>query len=78
MARWSIAALVVLNLALAAWNFGALARWGWGALDSREPERLDQQIQPQAITLHVPANAASEAAAPAASDAASSTPSTRP
>lgn len=80
MARWSIAALVVLNLALAAWNFGAFARWGWKPQDGREPERLDQQVRPQAITLRVP-----EAAAPAATDAvapasaaASSTPSTRP
>lgn len=85
MARWSIAALVALNLALAAWNFGALSRWGWGPDDGREPERLSQQIRPEAITLQVPAAAASEAAAPAASDAAapasdaaSSAPSTRP
>ncbi len=85
MARWSIAALVVLNLALAAWNFGAFARWGWKPQDGREPERLEQQIRPQAITLHAPAGKASEGAAPAASDAvapasaaAASTPSTRP
>jgi hypothetical protein len=85
MARWSIAALVVLNLALGAWNFGVFARWGWGPDDGREPERLSQQIRPEAITLQVPAEAASEAASPAASDAApsasaaaSSPPSTRP
>lgn len=73
MARWSIAALVVLNLALAAWNFGAFAPWGWGPPDGREPERLEQQVRPQAITLQAPAGAASEASA-----AASSAPSPRP
>ena len=85
MARWSIAALLVLNLVLAAWNFGAFARWGWRPQDGREPERLAQQVRPQAITLRSPASAASDAAAPAASDAvtaasaaASSAPATRP
>ena len=70
MARWSIAALLVLNLALAAWNFGAFARWGWQPQDGREPERLGQQVRPQAIALHRPTAAASEASAPVASDAA--------
>ena len=76
--------LVVLNLALAAWNFGAFARWGWKPQDGREPERLAQQVRPQAITLHRPASAAPQTAAAAASEAlpqasaAASTPSTRP
>jgi hypothetical protein len=84
MARWSIATLVVLNLALAAWNFGAFARWGWKPQDGREPERLAQQVRPQAIALHRPAGAAPEASVAAASEAlppasaAASTPSTRP
>jgi len=75
---WNLAGK--LNLALAAWHFGAFSRWGWRPQDGREPERLAQQVRPQAITLRIP-----EAAAPAASDAvapasaaASSTPSTRP
>ena len=68
MARWSIAALVVLNLALAAWNFGALSRWGWGPDDGREPERLSQQIRPEAITVRAHGLTASEAAQPAASE----------
>lgn len=80
MARWSIAMLVVLNLALAAWNFGAFARWGWKPQDGREPERLAQQVRPQAITVHPPVGAAAETAAAAASEALppASTPSTRP
>ncbi len=69
MRSWLIAALVVLNLALAGWNLGAFSRWGWGAADGREPERLSQQIRPEAVTLRVPAKAASEASAPAVSDA---------
>ena len=85
MTRWTLGLLLAINLVLAAWNLGAFARWGWGPDDGREPERLSQQIRPEAITLQVPAEAASEAASPAASDAApsasaaaSSPPSTRP
>jgi len=84
MARWSIAALVVLNLALAAWNFGAFSRWGWGPDDGREPERLGQQIRPEAITVHAPVAAASEAVQTESSEASESAsapipnPSTRP
>lgn len=92
MRTWLIVALVLANLALAAWNLGAFARWGWGPDDGREPERLEQQIRPEAITLQLPASASAAAAAsspasspePAASapqepasDAASS-PTTRP
>ncbi|WP_374353573.1 hypothetical protein [Limnohabitans sp.] len=68
MARWSIAALVVLNLALGAWNFGVFARWGWGPDDGREPERLSQQIRPEAITVRALGLTASAAAQPAASE----------
>lgn len=90
MRTWLIVALVLANLALAAWNLGAFARWGWAPDDGREPERLEQQIRPEAITLQLPASAAAAASSPAsspepaasapqepASDAASS-PTTRP
>ena len=85
MIRWSIALLVVLNLALAAWNFGAFSRWGWAPQDGREPERLNQQIQPDSVQLRPlqpsdPAQPASgaEPAADTASSASVSPPASSP
>lgn len=74
MRTWLIVALVLANLALAAWNLGAFARWGWGPDDGREPERLEQQIRPEAITLQLPASAAATAAAAASSPVSSPEP----
>lgn len=73
MARWSIAALLAFNLVLAAWNLGALARWGWAPDDGREPERLRQQIEPEAITVR-PAETLQATAPDAAEASAPSTP----
>lgn len=79
MTRWSIAVLLLLNCALAAWSFGAFSRWGWAPHDGREPERLAGQVNPEAVRLSVPeasAMAASEALPPAS--AAASTPASAP
>ena len=72
MTRWSIAVLLLLNWALAAWSFGAFSRWGWGPHDGREPERLARQVHPEALRLSVPeaaAGATPEAALPASAAA---------
>lgn len=67
--------LLVLNAAMLAWQFDAFARWGWGPNVGREPERLQQQVQPEVIKFSIleaseaPAVATSEAASQAATPA---------
>jgi len=67
--------LLVLNALALAWQFDAFARWGSGPNVGREPERLQQQVQPEAIKFSIleasdaPAAAASESASQAASPA---------
>jgi hypothetical protein len=62
--------LLVLLLALAnagyyAWSQGALRDWGFGPGSSAEPQRLQQQIKPDAVRI-LPASEARRAAAPTA------------
>ncbi|WP_291940535.1 hypothetical protein [Limnohabitans sp.] len=52
--RWLIALLLVLNLATLAWQWDAFARWGWGPHTQQEPERLLQQIRPEALKIEIP------------------------
>jgi hypothetical protein len=54
MTRFLIAALLLLNAATLAWQWDAFARWGFGPNTAREPERLSQQIRPEAITIERP------------------------
>ncbi len=61
MARWTIAILLVLNLAVAAWSLGAFQRWDLGPSRDREPERLSQQLRPEAIERIVPEHATPDA-----------------
>jgi len=72
MIRWSLPALLLLNLILAAWNFGVFTRWGWGPDDGREPGLLQQQLRPDAIGVRPlePASAPVSESLPAASAAA--------
>mgnify|MGYP000384969465 CR=1 FL=1 len=70
--RWAIALLLLLNVITLAWQWDAFARWGWGPNVQREPERLQQQIKPEALQftrpgqeVSVPAASASEATAAA-------------
>lgn len=51
MTRYMIAALLLLNAATLAWQWDAFARWGFGPNTAREPERLGQQIRPEALTI---------------------------
>jgi hypothetical protein len=69
--RWWIALLLLLNVITLAWQWDAFARWGWGPNLQREPERLQQQIKPEALQFTLPGQAAS---APAPSSAPASSP----
>jgi hypothetical protein len=83
MMRWILALLLVLNALTLAWQWDAFASWGYGPNTAREPERMSQQIRPDALKIESPAVAeqrmaaeraaaeASAAAAPAASEASS-------
>jgi hypothetical protein len=71
--RWWIA-LLLLNVTTLAWQWDAFARWGWGPNVQREPERLRQQIKPEALQFTLPSKAATVSspspALPASEDAA--------
>ena len=57
--RWAIALLLLLNIVTLAWQWDAFARWGWGPNVQREPERLQQQIKPEALQFTLPGQTAS-------------------
>ena len=61
--RWWIAVLLLLNAIALAWQWDAFGRWGWGPNLQREPERLKQQIKPEALKITRPGQ---DASAPAA------------
>ena len=67
MLRWIVGVLLVLNVLFLAWSQHWLAPLGLHPLSASEPERLQQQIRPSALTLQkdTPQNAP-----PPASDAA--------
>ena len=49
---WLCAAvLLIANLLFAAWTKGWLQPWGWQTADPREPQRLEQQLRPEAMQL---------------------------
>ena len=51
MARTFVWLLLLLNVLYGSWTQGWLLPYGFGPLSQREPQRLAQQILPQAITL---------------------------
>jgi hypothetical protein len=51
MARTLVWLLLLLNALYWSWAQGWLLPYGFGPLSQREPQRLAQQIQPEAITL---------------------------
>lgn len=75
MLRWLLALVVVANLLFLAWSQQWLAPLGLGPLPHGEPERLQQQVRPEALVLRAdkPNGTAPEpeVAASAAEDAAS-------
>ena len=62
--RWWIGILLLLNVIALAWQWDAFGRWGWGPNVQREPERLKQQIKPEALKITLPVQEASAPAAP--------------
>lgn len=46
---WLTLLLVWLNLSFAAWVKGYLQPLGWQPVDPREPQRLQQQLRPEAL-----------------------------
>ena len=69
MLRMVVLVLVLLNSAYFAWSQGWLLGLGYGPTQQREPQRLNQQIRPEALRLVSPEEAQQtnrpEAAAPA-------------
>jgi hypothetical protein len=63
MTRFLIAVLLLLNAATLAWQRDAFARRGFGPHTAREPERLGQQIRPEALTIESPEATAKRLAA---------------
>ena len=49
MLKYWVALLLVLNALALAWQWDALAPWGLGPQQHQEPERLKQQLRPEAI-----------------------------
>jgi hypothetical protein len=41
--------LLLLNVAWAAWSLDALRPWGWGPEQPHEPERIENQLRPDAL-----------------------------
>ena len=63
MMRWILALLLVLNALTLAWQWDAFATWGSGPNTAREPERLQQQLRPEALKIETPATAEKRMAA---------------
>ena len=60
MLKYWLALLLVLHALVLAWHWDAFAPWGHGPNQQREPERLKQQVRPEALKFEVmaPASAA--------------------
>ena len=44
-------ALVIANVLFWAWSNDALRMFGWGPSDPREPQRVEEQLRPEALRL---------------------------
>lgn len=51
MLRLFVLLLVLLNAAYFSWSHGMLRAYGWAPVDRSEPQRLQQQIRPDAIRI---------------------------
>lgn len=51
MLRLIVLVLLVLNLGYYAWGQGWLLAYGWGPGQQREPQRVAQQVHPEAVTV---------------------------
>jgi hypothetical protein len=45
---------LIANVLFAAWANGWLQPWGWQPVQPREPQRLQQQLNPQAMQPEPP------------------------
>lgn len=54
MLRLVVLLLVLLNAAYYAWSHGLLRAYGWAPVEQGEPQRLGQQLRPQAIRILPP------------------------
>ena len=54
MLRGLVIALLAANAVFFAWSHGHLAAFGWPANTATEPQRLAQQIAPDAVVLLTP------------------------
>lgn len=68
MFKYWLALLLVLHVLVLAWHWDAFAPWGHGPDLQREPERMKQQVRPEALKFEVLPPQPS-ATAPAATDA---------
>lgn len=71
MLRLLVLLLVLLNAAYYAWSHDMLRAYGLGPLRQAEPQRLQQQIRPEALVIE-------SAQAPRPADAQPSAPSAQP
>lgn len=55
MLRFLVLLLLLANAALYAWSHGLLLAWGVGPTQQSEPQRLQQQVHPEAVQV-LPAN----------------------
>lgn len=54
MLRLVVLLLVLLNATYYAWSHGLLRAYGWAPAEQGEPQRLEQQLRPQAIRILPP------------------------
>ncbi|WP_313311297.1 SPOR domain-containing protein [Pulveribacter sp.] len=71
MLRLAVILLLLANAGYYAWSAGLLQGWGLGPVSDAEPQRLQQQVEPQKLRLLAPQTGASSApvAAPASAPA---------
>jgi len=55
MLRLLVLVLLLANAAFLAWSHGLLLAWGVGPMQQSEPQRLQQQIHPEAVRVLAPA-----------------------
>jgi len=75
MLKYWLALLLVLHALVLAWHWGALAPWGLGPVEHREPERMQQRVRPEALKFEV-MSPSEPTTAPAATDANAVSPAT--
>ncbi|MDD2544756.1 MAG: SPOR domain-containing protein [Burkholderiaceae bacterium] len=70
MLRLLVLLLLLANAAYYGWTQGLLRPWGWAPEEPSEPERLAQQIRPEALQILPPGTVPAHAEAAAAPEAA--------